>query len=100
MISLLGVEGGTASERALNKQWVFTQIDQKCIRRPPPDALNLVQWGACECKRGGATRAKGMPRDLIGRKNGADTIHKPRACRNRSVAAQPELREMWKTGGA
>src|SRR5258708_25106741 len=98
MISLLGVEGGMASKQALNKQWVFTQIDQKCIRRPLPDALNLVQWGACECKCGGATRVKGMPCDLIGRKNGVDTIHKPRAHRNGSIAVQPELWEIWKTG--
>src|SRR5258705_13808305 len=100
MISLLGIEGRMASDQALNKQWVFMQIDQKCIRRPLPDALNLVQWHACKHERGGTTRAKGMPRDLVGRKNGADTIHKPRACRNGSVAVQPELWEMWKTGVA
>src|SRR5258708_33765499 len=100
MISLLGVEGGMASKQALNKQWVFTQIDQKCIRRPLPNALNLVQWGGCKHEHGGTTRAKGVPCNLVGRKNGADTIHKPRVCRNGSVAVQPELQEMWKTGVA
>ena len=77
MISLLSVESGVPSERALNKKWIFSKINQEGIRGPLTGALDLVQRCASESKHSGAAQMQGMTSYFIGQEQGADAVDKP-----------------------
>ncbi len=55
MISLLSVESGVPSERALNKKWIFSKINQEGVRGPSTSTLDLMQRCASESKCSGTT---------------------------------------------
>ena len=95
LITLLYIECGVPSKGALNKNSILSKVNEESIRGPLSDALDLVQRGSGKSNHSGTPRMKGVPSNLIGRKNFSDLINEPGMGRDVSIGMKPELGKMW-----
>ena len=96
LITLLHIECGASSERPLDKNRIFSEIDEESIGGPSPDALDLVQWSPSKSKCGRTTRTKRVASDFIGQKYFANPVNEPGMSRDITIGMEPELGKMRK----
>ena len=96
LITLLHIECRASSKRALDKNWIFSEINEESIGGPSPDALDLVQWGPSKSKCSCTTCTKGVASNFIGWKYFANPVNEPRMSRDITIGMEPELGKMWK----
>ena len=94
LITLLRIKCRASSKRALDKNWIFLEINEESIRGPLPDALDLVQWGPSKSKCSHTTHTKGVASNFIGWKYFVNPVNEPGMSRDITIGMEPELGKM------
>src|SRR5260221_5082518 len=94
LITLLHIKCGASSKRALDKNWIFSEINEESIGGPLPDALDLVQWGPSKSKCGCTTHMKGVAGNFIGWRYFANPVNEPGTSRDITIGMEPEMGKM------